>query len=198
MDGIDIAQALDMQTNIPFIFLTAHAEDAILKRVKGTLQYGYIKKPFTDEDLRIGIELAFAKSRFIHHILTNNAWYEMVLNHFPLGVVIADNEGILTYLNANARSLLQWQGPLGTVHFREIVTIVDGPYGKPLENIYGRIKEEQSTLWILHHAVLITINKNQQPVAGNATPLFNDKGERVGMVLTLFALGNKNYFRTLS
>ena len=198
MDGIDIARILDTQTNIPFIFLTAHAGEAIIERVKGTLQYGYIKKPFNDDDLRIGIELAISKSRFIHRILTNNALYEMALNHFPLGIIITNNEGMIIYLNENARSLTQWESPHGLTHFREIVKIVDRTDGRPLENMYERIKKEKSSLWIPLNSVLVTFGNDQIPIVGNAAPLFNDKGEQEGMIVTLFALGEINYFRSLS
>ncbi|MEI6842462.1 MAG: response regulator [Methanomicrobiales archaeon] len=198
MDGIEIAKVLDKQGNIPFIFLTAHGEEAIIQRAKGTLQYGYIKKPFNDDDLRIGIELALAKNRFIGHILTDNALYEMALNHLPVGVIITNNEGVVIYLNEYARSLTKCQDPPNIVHFREIVTIVDRTNGKPLENISERIKLEQSTIWIPDNSALITPDDESLPVTGNAAPLFDDTGRSEGMVVTLFALRDIIYFKTIS
>ena len=58
MDGIDLGELLSTQTKIPFIYLTAHTEDNILKRAKNTGFRGYVKKPFSDDDLRVAIELA--------------------------------------------------------------------------------------------------------------------------------------------
>jgi len=58
MDGIDLGELLSTQTKIPFIYLTAHTEDNILKRAKNTGSRGYVKKPFSDDDLRVAIELA--------------------------------------------------------------------------------------------------------------------------------------------
>lgn len=58
MDGIDVGEFLSSKTKIPFIFLTSHTEDDILKRAKTTKPKGYIKKPFSDDDLRVAIELA--------------------------------------------------------------------------------------------------------------------------------------------
>lgn len=197
MDGIEIAKVLDKQGNIPFIFITGHAEEAIVQRAKGTLQYGYIKKPFTDDDLRIGIDLALAKSRFIGHILTDNAMYEMVLNHLPVGVIIANNEGVVIYLNEYARLLTNWQGPADSAHFREIVNIVDANNGKPLENMYDRIKLERSVHWIPRNSDLLPVGKGRIPISGNATLLFNDKGGHEGMVITLFAMKEMRYFRTV-
>ncbi|MCX6701447.1 MAG: hypothetical protein NTV68_16260, partial [Methanomicrobiales archaeon] len=191
-------KVLDKQGNLPFIFLTAHGEEDIIQRVKGTLQYGYIKKPFKDDDLRIGIELALAKNRIIGHILTDNALYEMTLNNLPLGVIITNNEGVVIYLNEYARALTKCQDPLNFAHFREIVTIVDRTNGKSLENIYDRIKSEQSTIWIPSNSALIIPGKDSLPVTGNAAPIFDDKGGPEGMVVTLFALRDLIYFKTVS
>jgi len=58
MDGIDVAEFLTLETKIPFIYLTSHTEDEILQRAINTKPKGYIKKPFSDDDLRVAIELA--------------------------------------------------------------------------------------------------------------------------------------------
>jgi CheY-like chemotaxis protein len=58
MDGIEVGEFLSSKTTIPFIYLTAHTEDSILKRAKSTGSKGYVKKPFSDDDLRVAIELA--------------------------------------------------------------------------------------------------------------------------------------------
>jgi hypothetical protein len=34
MDGIDVGEILSSKTKIPFIYLTSHTEDSILKRAK--------------------------------------------------------------------------------------------------------------------------------------------------------------------
>jgi CheY-like chemotaxis protein len=58
LDGIDVGEFLSSQTKIPFMYLTSHTEDYVLRRAKNTHPKGYIKKPFSDNDLRITIELA--------------------------------------------------------------------------------------------------------------------------------------------
>jgi CheY-like chemotaxis protein len=58
MDGISVGEYLHTKTKIPFIYLTSHTEADILKRAINTKPEGYIRKPFSDDDLRIAIELA--------------------------------------------------------------------------------------------------------------------------------------------
>ncbi len=61
MDGIEAARQIKSRFNIPVVYLTAHADNATLKRAKITEPYGYILKPFEDRDLHIGIEIALYK-----------------------------------------------------------------------------------------------------------------------------------------
>jgi len=57
-DGIDIAQRLNDDYRIPFIYLTSYADKDTIDRAKTTMPYGYIIKPFDERDLLSSIEMA--------------------------------------------------------------------------------------------------------------------------------------------
>lgn len=57
-DGIDLAQRLNAEFGIPFIFLTANADRATIDRAKVTEPAAYLIKPFTKADLYVSIEIA--------------------------------------------------------------------------------------------------------------------------------------------
>ena len=64
-DGIALAQQIKAQYQIPFIFLSSHADAALVERAKQVQPYAYILKPFNDQQICIAIELAltnFSKS----------------------------------------------------------------------------------------------------------------------------------------
>jgi CheY-like chemotaxis protein len=61
-DGIDAAEEIRTITNVPLIYLTAHADESTLKRAKVTEPFGYIVKPFRERDLYIAIEFALYKA----------------------------------------------------------------------------------------------------------------------------------------
>ncbi|WP_406660354.1 response regulator [Methanolobus sp. ZRKC3] len=61
MDGIQAAQVIRENFSIPVVYLTAHSDDETLKRAKQTEPYGYILKPFEEDDLRTAIEIALYK-----------------------------------------------------------------------------------------------------------------------------------------
>lgn len=60
-DGIALAEIIRNQYNIPFIFLTSHADKVTIERAKRLKPDGYLVKPFTDRDLYSSIEIAFFK-----------------------------------------------------------------------------------------------------------------------------------------
>jgi DNA-binding LytR/AlgR family response regulator len=63
MTGIDVADILKKDYNIPVIFLTAYADENTLEKAKITEPYGYILKPFKEIDLHSTIEMALYKHK---------------------------------------------------------------------------------------------------------------------------------------
>lgn len=63
MTGIDVAEKVKSEYNIPVIFLTAYADESTLSKAKITEPYGYILKPFKEVDLHSTIEMAIYKHK---------------------------------------------------------------------------------------------------------------------------------------
>lgn len=58
MDGIDTAKEIIKRHSIPIVYLTSYADNSTLKRAKVDNTFGYVLKPFNDNDLHIAIEIA--------------------------------------------------------------------------------------------------------------------------------------------
>lgn len=63
MNGIEAAEIVKREHNIPVIFLTAYADEVTLAKAKVTEPYGYIIKPFKEIDLHTSIEMALYKHK---------------------------------------------------------------------------------------------------------------------------------------
>jgi PAS domain S-box-containing protein len=61
MDGIETAAGIRQCLPVPIIFLTADTDEVALRRAKVTEPFAYIIKPFTEQELRINIEMALYK-----------------------------------------------------------------------------------------------------------------------------------------
>ncbi|UII26534.1 response regulator [Fulvivirga maritima] len=60
IDGIELADMINNDYHIPFIFLTSHADKALVDRAKAVKPYAYMLKPFNDREIAITMEIALA------------------------------------------------------------------------------------------------------------------------------------------
>ena len=61
MDGIQTAEQIRIQFDLPVIFLTSFSDQATLERASQSEPYGYIVKPFEEHELAIAVEMALYK-----------------------------------------------------------------------------------------------------------------------------------------
>ncbi len=78
MDGIDAAKVVRVQSEIPVVFLTAHADERTIERAKLSEPFGYILKPFDDRDLRTVVEMALYRRRADIEIRRVNRLYAVL------------------------------------------------------------------------------------------------------------------------
>ena len=58
LNGIDAAQTIIGELDIPVVFVTSYADDAIIEKAKQVRPYGYIVKPFNELEIKAAIEVA--------------------------------------------------------------------------------------------------------------------------------------------
>ena len=61
LDGIETARQIRQRHDIPIIFLTAYSNLAKIEEAKNISPYGYIKKPYLEQDLLATVEKALYK-----------------------------------------------------------------------------------------------------------------------------------------
>ena len=59
-DGIDIAESINANNKIPFVFLTSYADRETLEKAKRVEPSGYIVKPFNEKTLLATLEIAIS------------------------------------------------------------------------------------------------------------------------------------------
>lgn len=87
-DGVDLALYIKENYDIPFIFLTAHADKATVERAKISNPPAYLVKPFTKEELYSSIEVTlfnhqqnqYQKSSEKHSVFIKQKNYFLKLN----------------------------------------------------------------------------------------------------------------------
>jgi diguanylate cyclase (GGDEF)-like protein len=110
IDGIQAANIIKEEWSIPFIYLTAHADDLTLSRAKTSDPLGYLLKPFEFRELKTDIELAFYKHEkerqtafwAIHDRLSGLPNKFLFLDHLSKSIFLGDRHhkrvGILAFV----------------------------------------------------------------------------------------------------
>jgi CheY-like chemotaxis protein/DNA-binding PadR family transcriptional regulator len=58
LNGIEAAKVIIDELDIPVVFVTSYADDAIIQQAKQVRPYGYIVKPFNELEIKAAIEVA--------------------------------------------------------------------------------------------------------------------------------------------
>jgi PAS domain S-box-containing protein len=85
MNGIEAAEEILKHHNIPLIFLTAFADKELVSRAKLAGPYGYILKPYDEQELRISIEIAIYKHKLEKTLKESEERYRGFVQNF-LGI----------------------------------------------------------------------------------------------------------------
>src|SRR5579864_5279059 len=108
VDGIEVADEVRKQLDIPVVYLTAYEDRGTLERAGQSQAFGYIKKPIASASLKGAIEMALAKHRYERDIRAQRDWAIASFAAVPYAVLVTDGQGRVTYLNSRAEDLTGW------------------------------------------------------------------------------------------
>ncbi len=108
LDGIEVSSVLWEKHHIPVIFVTAFADDAVLKRARITHPFGYILKPFEERELKVCIEIALFKAAMERKLREREGWLSALLSNVREAVIALDDQSRVTFLNPFAEKLTGW------------------------------------------------------------------------------------------
>ena len=93
MDGIEAADRIRAEADLPIIFCTEYSNDETLARAKVTVPYGYVLKPFDNRELEITIEIALHKHQMEVALKAAGVRLEATLQNLDDGVLTVDQAG---------------------------------------------------------------------------------------------------------
>jgi CheY-like chemotaxis protein/predicted regulator of Ras-like GTPase activity (Roadblock/LC7/MglB family) len=90
MDGIAAAEQIHARLDIPVVYLTAYTDRETIERAKRTSPYGYVVKPFTENELHAAIEIALYK-----HMMERKAVRQVANESLDLALrALVEREGV--------------------------------------------------------------------------------------------------------
>jgi PAS domain S-box-containing protein len=105
LDGIQSAEIIKEEFDIPILFLTAFADRPTLERAKLTEAFGYILKPYHERELYTNIEMAMYRHKMEKALREKERWLHTTINSISDGVIAADNEGNIHLLNTSLKEI---------------------------------------------------------------------------------------------
>src|SRR6185369_3274345 len=105
LDGIRVAEQIHQNYQIPFIFLTAFSDKTTLEKAKLTEPYGYIIKPFEENDIRTSIEIAYYKYTKDLEMRNKGNRFATALDSLEVAVIITDSNEKVIFMNKMAETL---------------------------------------------------------------------------------------------
>lgn len=108
MDGIEAARRIRDAHQIPIVFLTAYANDETVQRASLTEPFGYLLKPFQEQQMRTVIQMALYKHSSDSKLRMSERRYAATLASIRDGVILCDGGGRVEFMNRVAEAMTGW------------------------------------------------------------------------------------------
>lgn len=184
LDGVQTAERLRTRFDVPVVFLTGLADDATLKRSQEAEAFGYLLKPFRQDDLKTSIDLALSKNQVESKLRRIERWFSAAIKSIGDGVITTDEEVRVTFLNPVAEALTGWA--------------LEEAVGRPLEQVFQakhapssalpavpdqRSPTERAVFALSRQTTLTARDGKNRPIECSIAPIRSEQGTIIGSVL---------------
>ena len=184
LDGIQAAETIRRQCDVPVIYLTAHSDPATLARAKLTGPCGYILKPFEERDLATQIELALYKHQAELKLREQREWLRVTLISIGDAVIATDAEGRITFMNPVAEFVTGWSmTDAAGKPLQDVFRIVNEYTRAAVEDPVAKVLQTGLIVGLANHTVLLRRNGTEVPIDDSGAPIRDKQGRIQGVVL---------------
>ncbi len=183
MDGIEAAESIRAEFDVPVIYMTAYADEYTLQRAKITEPYGYILKPYEEKTLHTTIEMALYKHNIEKKLYESERWLSATLKSIGDGIIATDKNGKVKMMNHVAETLTgrAQKEAIGN-NLDEIFVIIDERTREEVENPVNKVFNNEKVINMVQ-TILMNKRGEEIPIVSTASPIINEKQEIEGVVL---------------
>jgi PAS domain S-box-containing protein len=186
MDGIDAAAWIYAQLHLPVVYVTAHADEATLRRAKATGPFGYVVKPFQERELVMAVDIAVQRHRMEKSLQEGHLTYAAILESVADAVIATDKQSLVRFLNPVAAALTGWRSeeargrPVG-----QVMRLVDPATGGEASDPLGQVLREDPVESPEKPCRLMNRDGRWATVEVRKTPVRDISGKLIGAVAVL-------------
>ncbi|MBI3186411.1 MAG: EAL domain-containing protein [Gammaproteobacteria bacterium] len=194
MDGIQVAERFKT-LGIPVIYITSHADNALLERAKITEPYGFILKPYSIRELQANIAMALYKAEANQKIAERNQLYATLFS-FCEAVLGTNAEGRIILANEAATRLLGYSREYLINHtLTEVLQLSDLQSGQSVSTEIQYLLEKEP-LMKREGLRLKPGNGKEIDVSIGASRILTPDGERLGCAVLIQDTTERNRMLT--
>ncbi len=177
MDGIQAAEQIWEQFQIPVIYVTGHSDRSTVERVRLTAPFGYLLKPTKQRELYVAIESALQRCE-------RERWMSAVLKGMGDGVIVVDAQQKIKFFNPLAEVITGWS--FAQARDRPIADIFNTLQAQtrlPIENPVAVTLEQGTAIYLENNLLLVSKNGTAIPITNSIAPFCDRSGAIAGAVL---------------
>lgn len=185
LDGIETAEIIKEQFEIPIVFLTGYLDEEKLERSKLVMPFGYLLKPVQDRDLKVALEMALhvhiidqERKSAEEQLLESEQRYKTIVEVMGDGLYQLDREGYIKFVNKTYADMMGYriEEVIGK-HWSEVIDL------KENKNAHDQAMEILSGTIIKGEVIAVQKSGNRIVVAYKAAPFYKNE-EIVGIIGT--------------
>jgi PAS domain S-box-containing protein len=177
LDGVQAAEQIWNNLQIPVIYVTGHSDRSTLERAKITSPFGYILKPVKERELYVAIETALQRYEREQVLMA-------VLRGMGDGVIVTDAEGRVKFLNQVAEVLTGWrQEEVKDRAITEVFKLTHENTGQSVTDLLTVVLQRETPIYLEENLLLQTRIGNTIPIADSIAVVKDNAGTVTGTVL---------------
>lgn len=181
LDGIQAAEQISRLFDLPVVYMTAHADEPTLQRIRRTAPFGCVYKPIRDRELRAAIEFALDRHRLERQIRESQHWLSATLRSVSEAVIATDPSGRIKFMSAMAEALAELKQEHALGHeITQVLPLRDPSGSGAIENFAARfLKDEGGPTY---HRFPMTRANREVSVGCGISPIRDDRKNLLGFV----------------
>jgi hypothetical protein len=183
-EGIDAAREIRDRFDVPVVYLTAHADPETLKQASLTRPFAYLLKPVDDRELAAAIEAALANHAAEKRLRETERWLSATLRSIDDGVLTADRNLRVRFLNRVAEELTGWK--VAEAVGQNVLDVFQlDREGTPIaaRDLVAEAREDGPIVGRRKAARLVAKDGRQTFITHSVSPILDDRSQSTGFVL---------------
>lgn len=183
--GAETGSSLRHACRIPILYLGADTHPIPFDPQLSPALFGYLLPPFDPRTLAIAIDLALLRHRIEQSLEENRRWLATALDSIGDGVLTADRDGLVTYMNPSAEAITLWKRKEAIGRHLQDVCALRRVDSDDLLDIAGDRKSWSAAADSGQAVAILDKQGRKKEIVASVSPILSPNGEREGVILVV-------------